>query len=174
MCVYMCRHVSVFMHVSMHLLVRVVICVAGSRFGRPTEEQLFLLLLSCCFLLPSKAVALLTPYTGLCATRKRLDFSTSTCPPHATSTSAHGHTGWQVLQLAGAMLRTLATFETADGSHMDARIGISTGQAVCGIHGLLQPRFSVLGPAVRSISTCVPVWLCMRLCSCLEVMFDLV
>ena len=63
-----------------------------------------------------------------------------------------------MLDAAAGMLATLAVFSDAHGQAVEARVGITLGRVLAGIHTSRQPRFNVLGPALKEVqlleSTC--------------------
>lgn len=61
-----------------------------------------------------------------------------------------------VLAVAAVIIKSLAKHRAATGVVLNARIGIATGDAIAGIVGDLQPRFSVQGEAMKLISQLEP------------------
>ena len=57
-----------------------------------------------------------------------------------------------MLQVADTILKCLDKHSRLAGIPLEARVGIATGEAVCGILGTLQPRFSVQGEAMKEMA----------------------
>ena len=58
-----------------------------------------------------------------------------------------------MLQVADTILKCLDKHSRLAGIPLEARVGIATGEAVCGILGTLQPRFSVQGEAISFMAS---------------------
>jgi class 3 adenylate cyclase len=58
-----------------------------------------------------------------------------------------------MLILADGILSAVSEHRDRTGVDLHARIGISTGDVICGVMGVLQPRFSLYGQAMNNAAT---------------------